>query len=331
MMNGTGDERHGPPAARATSGTGPAGGQDREARDWDARVAALPPAKRALLAELTRRRAAARTGSADPLADAELLRAGAGDPIVLAHPIGGSLFCYADLCKAVSSGRPIWGVAAGPALAEPAELTIEQLARRYVHKLAGVGVPRPAVVAGWSFGGLLAYEMARCWRETAQVVPPVVLIDAVPWPSSQPPWEQETTLRSFAEYLLGLAGRRLDLCADPALWRLPVPDALAAVASAARERGVDLGFSGQELVSRYWIYANAAHAMSRYRPAPYPGRVTLIRTAEAVKADPWPIRDAALKVLPVPGDHYGVLRSPVVNVVARALADAADAHGPAAP
>ena len=305
-------------------GTDPPGQQPGpDAGDWAARVAALPAAKRALLAELTRRRAAARTGSADPLVDTELLRAGDGDPIVLVHPIGGSLFCYAGLCQAVRPGRAIWGVAAGRALAAPGEFTIEQLAERYVAKLAEAGLPGPAVIAGWSFGGLLAYEMARCWQATAGIVPPVLLIDSVPWPSSLPPWDQQTMLRTFAEYLLGLAGRRLDLPAEPALWRLPVPDALDAVARAVRERGADLGFSGQELVRRYWMYANAAHAMARYRPAAYPGRVTLIRSDEAAEATPWPPGSAgALNVVPVPGDHYAVLRPPVVNTVAQALAEA---------
>lgn len=315
------------------TGTEPAGEQPApDASDWAARVAALPAAKRAVLAELTRRRAAARTGSADPLADTELLRAGGGpgvgDPIVLAHPIGGGLFCYASLCRAVRAGRAIWGVAARRALAEPGEFTIEQLAQHYVAKLAEAGVPRPAVIAGWSFGGLLAYEMARCWQATARVVPPVLLIDSVPWPRSLPPWDQQTMLRTFAEYLLGLAGQRLDFPADPAPWRLPVADALDAVARAVRERGADLGLSGQELVRRYWMYANAAHAMARYRPVYYPGRVTLIRTAEAAGAAPWPPGSvAALNVLPVPGDHYAVLRPPVVTTVAQALAEAADAHG----
>jgi thioesterase domain-containing protein len=311
----------------------------RDVGDWAARVAALPAAKRALLAELTRRRAAASVGGTDPLADTELLRAaagpGTGDPIVLAHPIGGSLFCYASLCQTVRPGRAIWGVAAGRALAEPGEFTIEQLAQRYVAKLAEANVPRPAVVAGWSFGGLLAYEMARCWHATARLMPPVLLIDAVPWSRSLPPWDQQTTLRTFAEYLLDLASQSLDLSADPALWRLPVPDALAAAARAVRERGADLGLSGQELVGRYWMYANAAQAMSRYRPGAYSGRVTLIQTAEAAEAaeaDLWPRGSVAkLSVLCVPGDHYSVLRPPVVDKVARALSEAANADDKAMP
>jgi thioesterase domain-containing protein len=292
--------------------------------DWLERVRALPPAKRALLEELTRRRAAASAKAADPLADIELLRPGEPDPIVLAHPIGGNLFCYVDLCQALRSGRAVWGVAAGTGLATRAEFTMEQLAGRYVARLAAAGVARPAVIAGWSFGGLLGYEMARQYQ--AAGTPPVLLIDSVPWPESTPPWDQEATLRTFTEYLLGLAGADQDIPIDPALWRLPVPDALAGAARAVRDHGADLGLSGAELPARYWMYANAAHAMCGYRPGGYAGQVTLLRTAgTAAEAAPWPAgTGSSLTVVHVPGNHYSVLRPPVVHSVAQVLAEAAD-------
>jgi thioesterase domain-containing protein len=83
------------------------------------------------------------------------------------------------------------------------------------------------------------------------------------------------------------------------------------------------------------MYANAAQAMSRYRPGAYSGRATLIRTAEAAEAaeaDLWPRgRVAQLNVLRVPGDHYSVLRPPVVDKVAQALSEAANADDDAIP
>jgi thioesterase domain-containing protein len=293
--------------------------------DWSDRVRALSPAKRALLEELTRRRAAASSA-----AGVELLRAGPAGPVVLAHPIGGSLFCYVDLCQAIGAGHSVWGIAAAAALADPAGpadpagLTVERLAEGYVAGLAAAGVTRPAALAGWSFGGLLAYEMARQWGSS----PPVVLIDSVPWPPSAPPWDRPTTLRTFTEYLSGLAGHPQDLPADAdaALWHLPIPEALEAAARGLREHGVDLGLTGPELTRRYWMYANAGRAMYLYRPAPYAGPVTMIRTAATVAAVPagWPAgAGAPLTTLSVPGDHYTVLRPPVVARVAQALTEAA--------
>jgi len=291
---------------------------------WLERVRALPPAKRALLEELILRRAAASPGSADPVVDVELLRPGSrADPVVLAHPIGGSLFCYVSLCQALRSGPAVWGVAAGTALAEPAEFTMGELASRYVAALTSAGVVRPAVIAGWSFGGLLAYEMARQYQTAG--TPPVLLIDAVPWPESAPPWDQEATLRTFTGYLLGLAGENPDLPIDPALWQLPVPDALAGAAQAVLEYGAHLGLSGTELTARYWVYANGARAISGYRPGRSTGPVTLLRTAGTdSEGAPWPAETgSSLRIARVPGDHYSVLRPPIVDSVAELLAQIA--------
>lgn len=291
---------------------------------WSSRVEALSPAKRALFDELKRRKTAV-AAHADQFADIAWLRAGgagSGGPVVLAHPIGGSLFCYLELCQALPAGRVVVGVAAGRAMAEPTDLTVEGLARHYVARLAEASVPRPAVVAGWSFGGLLAYEMARHWHRAAGFLAPVVLIDSVPWCCDDPPWDQGMTLRTFIDYLLGLTGVTGYQGLDPALWRLGVGEALAGAASQLREQGVDLGFPDGELIRRYQVFANAADAMCRYQPAGYAGPVVLVRTDEAAQAaDPWLSADA-ITTIRVSGDHYGVLRPPVVAEVAQVITEA---------
>lgn len=293
---------------------------------WSARVEALPPAKRALFDELRRRRATAGART-DQLADIAWLRSGSlgsGDQVVLAHPIGGSLFCYRELVQALPGGCPVAGVAAGRALARPVDLTIEDLARYSAAQLAEAGVTRPAVVAGWSFGGLLAYELARRWHQADGLRPPVVLIDSVLSRWDDAPWDEGTTARTFTEYLLGLAGVTESPGLDPALWRLPVGEALAEAANQLRDQGVGLGLAADELLGRYWMFANAAAAMRRYRPVGYPGPVVLVRTDEAAQAaGTWPAADAITTVR-VSGDHYGVLRPPVVAEVAEVIAAAAE-------
>jgi thioesterase domain-containing protein len=121
-----------------------------------------------------------------------------------------------------------------------------------------------------------------------------------------------------------LAGENPDLAIDPALWQLSVPDALAGAAQAVRDHGTDLGLGGAKLTERYWIYANAASAMSSYRPGGYTGSVTLLRSARTAaepEAGSWPAgAGGQLTVVQVPGDHYSVLRPPAVDRVAEVLA-----------
>ena len=295
------------------------GGGDHAA--WSARVESLPPAKRALLDELRRRQALA-AGKAEFADVAWLRRDGQDqrDPVVLAHPIGGGLFCYRELVLALPGAFPVVGVGAGRALAVPAEVTIEDLARHDAVRVAEDHVRRPAVIAGWSFGGLLAYELARHWHRSSGLRPPVVLIDSVVAPPGEAAPDDGATTRMFAEYLLGLAGLTSAAAFDQETWQLPVEEALAATASQLRGHGLDLGMTAEELRRRYWMFANAARAMSRYQPAGYPGRVVLIRTEEAAQtAGPWPAA-GNITTIQVSGDHYGVLRPPVVAQVADLIA-----------
>jgi thioesterase domain-containing protein len=310
---------------------------DREARS--VRVEALPPAKRALYEEL-RRRSAQAAGAAQFAEVAWLRQAGQGTgaQVVLAHPIGGSLFCYRELVSALPAALPVAGVAAGPALAGPCDVTIEDLARHDVTALARAGVTRPGVIAGWSFGGLLGYELARHWDlVTGGYRPPVVLIDAVLAPQQDAPWDDDTTVRTFIEYLLGLAGLsgpsdlgkalQAGRGGQPRTGQAPTGQALAGQALAEmagrlRDQGVDLGLAPAELVRRYWMFANAGRAMRRYRPAGYQGQVVLMQTAQAAgEAVPWPAADE-ITALPLSGDHYGLLRPAVAAEIAEVIAAA---------
>ncbi|WP_284164830.1 non-ribosomal peptide synthetase [Frigidibacter sp. SD6-1] len=86
------------------------------------------------------------------------LRPGTAPPLVFLHPIGGDLPAYRALIAALPEGPAILGVE-DPALTDPGapEESLTGKARAYLAALP----PGPLRLAGWSFGGLLAYEMAR--------------------------------------------------------------------------------------------------------------------------------------------------------------------------
>jgi thioesterase domain-containing protein len=100
--------------------------------------------------------------------------------IALIHPVGGHAFCYQPIVRALPPDVAAYCVhhpdamASRPALAS----TIESLARRYREAIADFGGPKPRVVAGWSFGGVVAHEMARQWEQAGSGVDAVVLIDS---------------------------------------------------------------------------------------------------------------------------------------------------------
>lgn len=280
------------------------------ARSRAERLDTLPADKRALLTMLVAERAAtARAALADSIA--VLGGAGAGaDPILLIHPIGGGVFCYAELSRALPDDRPVWAVAADALMGKDTTVTVERLAAHYLDQVRAAGCT-PAVLVGWSFGGLIAYEMARVLAATMRRTPPVVLLDTMSWPPDIPAWDAATTTREFVRDLLRSAGTRYDeRYLDAVDWHRPAPAALAGAQAQLRGRGMELGFELTELVDRHRMYTNATRAMQRYRPRPHTGPVTLIHALGSdVRPDEWrAVVRGPLSVSAVAGDHYAVVR-----------------------
>jgi thioesterase domain-containing protein len=290
--------------------------------DAERRVQALSERKRALLAQLR----AQRDGAAVPGSGPQLLRPGPGAGILLVHPVGGEVLCYGELVRLLPAGYPVHGLAADDTLRGDRPPAIEALVEHYVRRLDTAAV-RPALLAGWSFGGMVAYEMARQLAAAGRPCP-VAVIDAVPNPPGQRrlrPSDPEL-LESFAADLLRSAGYRPDeLGVDPELWRLPHRVALTCLHAELAARGMDHGLSLDELTDRALVYVNAFASLEQHRPQPDgPGVRLLWATESTTDATVWwrGVAGPSASGLAVAGDHYSLLRMPAVAEVARFLHDA---------
>jgi amino acid adenylation domain-containing protein len=84
---------------------------------------------------------------------------GENEPLFLIHPISGQIFCYAALANTLNKQQKIIALELPPTLNNDS-LTIEKLATHYIHYIQSHSKP-PYRIAGWSMGGLIAYEIAR--------------------------------------------------------------------------------------------------------------------------------------------------------------------------
>jgi len=289
--------------------------------EYAERLRALPAAKRDLLDLLMRQRAGAEHPPGQPSGGLAVLRAAgtrSADPTVLVHPVGGGIFCYAELSQLLPGDAPVWAVAADDTLVAGA--TIEELAVHYLRRVSAAG-RAPAILAGWSFGGLIAYEMARELSRTAAPVPPVVLVDSMSWPAGEPAWDLPHTARVFFSDLFRSAGADLDeRHLDEVDWTGAPRRVLVEATEVLRKHGLDPLLEPAELHHRFRLYSGAVSAMQRYRPGPHDGSVSLIHARDSVvRPDEWrALLGGQLTVTTVPGDHYALLRPPVVAEVAAA-------------
>ncbi|QYD73422.1 acyltransferase domain-containing protein [Paraburkholderia edwinii] len=119
-------------------------------------------------------------GEIDERALVVSLREGTGPVIALVHPIGGDVLSYQDLAS-VWPGDPTIVAVRHPYADHDREvgyLSIEQLAALYRAAFVTAVGRVPDLLGGWSFGGLVAQEMAVQWEAEHSNAPPLLIVDS---------------------------------------------------------------------------------------------------------------------------------------------------------
>jgi thioesterase domain-containing protein/acyl carrier protein len=104
---------------------------------------------------------------------------GDGAPLFCIHPVGGLAWSYAGLAQSIDGNRPIYAVQT-PALQQPdySPATIAEMASDYITRIRSVQPQGPYRLFGWSFGGLVAYEMATQLQRAGETIDQLVLLDS---------------------------------------------------------------------------------------------------------------------------------------------------------
>lgn len=98
------------------------------------------------------------------------------DPIFLIHAISGHLLNYKDLIKSLDVSCPIYGLTR-QGVDERRDLSVEEMASLYIDKIDEIIGSASYRLVGHSFGGTLAYEMARQLVQRGSMVSFLALID----------------------------------------------------------------------------------------------------------------------------------------------------------
>ena len=129
------------------------------------------------------RRQAAILRSGDSRAETilTLQRKGKATPLFLVHAAGGWAFPYVALARYLGTDRPIHAFQA-PQLhhGDVTTLSVTAIASAYIDALRKIQPRGPYHIAGWSFGGLVAFEMANQLRASGETIGKLVLFDTTP-------------------------------------------------------------------------------------------------------------------------------------------------------
>lgn len=122
--------------------------------------------------------------------------------MVLLHPIGGDLLAYSDMLKTLDSRVIVIQVQDPMLSGQPqSDDTLIERAKAYSRQI----IPQlqddcPLILAGWSFGALLAYQMALM-PELKDRSPRLVMIDPPAASAWQTPPTGDSQLHAFAQEL----------------------------------------------------------------------------------------------------------------------------------
>ncbi|WP_052519231.1 amino acid adenylation domain-containing protein [Archangium violaceum] len=253
-----------------------------------------------------------------------------GPALFFPHAMGGRTFFYRELARRIAPHRPAYGFDAPGLEAGGLEpTTIEEMAAHYLELLRAVQPTGPYLLVGASFGGVLAYEMARRLSAEGHEVPLCALLDS-PGPGLFPPPPEDD-----AVLLAGMVASWVELPAE-ALRGLPTETQLQKVLDEAARRGIEPPFPDIERGLRFLrVWRSHAEALHRYTaPRWERGALQFFRAAELQPGRPehleraWLDRCSAVRVEVVPGDHDSMLRPPHVDgLAARIRACLEQVHG----
>lgn len=267
--------------------------------DTSARLELTPLQRQALVERLRQVRERDRTTTAS--AASPLVRLGGArgshTPFFCVHAIGGAVFSYVELAQSLGTEQPFYALQArgldgrGEPFAD-----LEEMAAEYVRAIRTVQPKGPYRLGGWSFGGAVAFEMARQLRAEGARVDFLALLDSWSPQLSDATEVTEAEVRDIVERDLGPTAH--------------------SIALEQRER----------LLAVYRAHLRALH---RYRPEPWLDEsvfVTLFRAEPAPGLPEAPANGwnglilGDIEICPIPGDHYSMLAKPQVSVLAERLA-----------
>jgi thioesterase domain-containing protein len=249
---------------------------------------------------------------------------GSGIPLFMSHGVGGNVLGFYSLVRRLPASQPVYGIQAqGLQTDTRALVRLEDLAAHYIEEMRRVQPNGPYSFLGFSFGGLVAYEMAQQLRAAGEMVGMIGLLDT--WQSSylrQPPNPGPVWMRIY--YRLRIVWLNTK--------RLSLRNKVSYIRRRLRSRWLRLHYLRAHRQESKSVAPSSASvrdinliAGQRYKVKPYPGRVTLFRANEAsdwnLPADlGWREYAAGgVDIHLIPGDHGQIFAEPNVSVLAEAV------------
>jgi thioesterase domain-containing protein/aryl carrier-like protein len=238
---------------------------------------------------------------------------GSHRPLFCVHPGGGNVLCYLRLSQNLGTDQPFYALQApGVDGIRPPLDSIEAMAREYVAAIREVQPEGPYSIAGWSSGGVIAFEIAQQLHAAGDEVAHLGIID------------------SGVLYTMGIL-RAMSPDGKPGVFEM------MGKSSSQQIKEFRIRSASAKLIPEEADESMAIHIMEMfqrnvqatvdYRCADYQGRVDLYQAQEPLVASrrlpfrEWSSVCSNLNLHEVPGNHLTMVHDPHVKGLAAALSN----------
>ncbi len=233
---------------------------------------------------------------------------GSRPPFFCIHGVGGNVVGFRDLARHLGPNQPFYAV-------QPQGLdgkreclaSIPEMAKRYIQEIKRIQPEGPYRIGGYSFGGLVAYEMAQQLEAQGEEMALLALFDTYPG-----------KMQSRGSQLKNLLGLPLKEQVS-FVWKKG-----SFVMMTLRKR-LELQMLPRQLRN---VRQACAKAAGNYDVEPYSGKVTLFRVKEKSVGslnDPyaiwWRVAAGGVDLREISGDHLSLLKEPQVRFLGQELSD----------
>lgn len=241
-------------------------------------------------------------------------------PLFFLHPSGGSVHWYTNLANQINGDRAFFGVQAR-GIDGKSELDddIQIMAKRYMIEIIKSQPEGPYYLGGWSFGVIVAYEVAQQLISSGKEVALLALLDQGPFLSGQFPNDD-------TELIAEIFKSNFTLDVDE-LRSMDYKDQLRVVLKKAKKaKMVPFWVNIDQFGFYIRILKTMRLAWKNYQIKSYPGRISLFRAVDNTDntgLEPdlgWSKFSASkVEVIEVPGDHISMMQEPNVKVLAEKI------------
>lgn len=255
---------------------------------------------------------------------------GTKEPFFCVHPAGGHVFYYRELSNLLGTNVPFYGLQAqGFNEGEKVFNKVEEMAEFYVKTMLEFKPEGPYQIGGWSFGGVVAFEMAQQLLQQGREVSLLALLD--PWvPILLDPNKKIDNLYMrgvLSRYFGGMFGVT-NLVNEEELIGLNSEEKIEFIVDKAEKLKLFPEEATREQNRRFIdVIVGTLKATYSYKRRPYPGKATVFRAQEKhphgidpqlVWVEMYAILDVAeMEVVMVPGNHFTFIKEPHIKVLAK--------------